>query len=176
MTGTVVPPKYSTWSAAGHSFRIEYSKAVLEEIRLIAVEGYHRVPHGGVETGGILFGLQIKNGVRIKAWRPIECEYAKGPSFLLTEAEEARLAERLKSWREDSELARLVPVGWYRAHTRSEILLSEGDQSFYDRFFPQAWQVGLIVRPGGFAPRGRDSFFARPRARSERRAATGNSR
>jgi len=158
MAGTVAAPKFVTWSAPGNPFRIEYSALVLEQIRLIAVEGYHRVPHGGVETGGILFGTHQKNGVRIKAWRPIDCEYAKGPSFLLSEKDEAALAEALKS-RGDGELAGLEPVGWYRAHTRSEILLSEADLAFFNRFFPEPWQVALIVRPASFAPTRAGFFF-----------------
>src|ERR1039457_4282125 len=152
MTGTAVAPKFATWSAPGHSFGIEYSGAVLEQIRETAVDGYHRVPHGGVETGGILFGTHQENVVRIMAWRPVVCEYAKGPSFLLSEKDEAALAEALKSWRGDAELARLEPIGWYRAHTRSEVLLSDADLTFFNRFFPQPWQVGLIVRPASFPP------------------------
>ncbi len=132
---------------------------VLEQIRQIAVEGYHRVPHGGVETGGILFGTHQKNVVRIKAWRAIDCEYARGPSFLLSEKDEAALTESLKSWRGDAERARLEPVGWYRAHTRSEILLSDADLAFFDRFFPLPWQVALIVRPASFAPTRAGFFF-----------------
>ena len=159
MTGTAVVSKFATWSAPGNAFRIEYSGAVLEEIRQIAVEGYHCVPHGGVETGGILFGTHQKNGVRIKAWRPIVCEYAKGPSFLLSEKDEAALAEALKAWRGDAELAGMEPVGWYRAHTRSEILLSDADLAFFNRFFPQPWHIGLIVRPASFAPTRAGFFF-----------------
>ncbi len=158
MAGIVTAPKFSTWSVPEGTRRIEYSSEVLEEIRQIAVEGYHAVPHGGVETGGILFGTQQKNVLRIKAWRPIACEYAKGPSFILTEKEEATLAAQLKSFREP-ELARMEPVGWYRSHTRSEVLLSDVDIAFFNRFFPQPWQVGLIIRPAGFAPTRAGFFF-----------------
>jgi len=154
--------KYETWSAAGHTFRIEYSAVVLDEIRQTAVDGYHRVPHGGVETGGILFGTHHEAVLRIQAWRPIVCEYAKGPSFLLLEKEEAALTEVLQSWQGSAELAGLEPVGWYRAHTRSEVCLSETDLAFFDRFFPQPWQAGLIVRPTSFAPTRAGFFFREP--------------
>jgi hypothetical protein len=152
-------PNLATWSAPGHSFRIEYSAAVLEQIRETAVDGFHRVPHGGVETGGILFGEHLENMVRITAWRPIACEYAKGPSFLLSPKEEAALAETLRAGGGDAELARLEPIGWYRAHTRSEVLLSDGDLAFFDKFFPQPWQVSLIVRPASFTPTRAGFFF-----------------
>ena len=159
MTGTAVASKFAAWSAPGHPLRIEYYSVALEQIRQTAVEGYHRLPHGGVETGGILFGTHQKNVVRIKAWQAIECEYAKGPSFVLSEKDEAVLAEALKSSRSDPERARMEPVGWYRAHTRSEILLADTDLAFFNRFFPQAWQVGLIVRPASFAPTRAGFFF-----------------
>jgi proteasome lid subunit RPN8/RPN11 len=159
MTGTAMATKFETWSAPGHSLRIEYSALVLDEIRQAAVDGYHRVPHGGVETGGILFGTHDENLVRIQAWRPIVCEYAKGPSFVLSEKEEAALAEALQSWRGDAELAGLEPIGWYRAHTRSEVFLSDADLAFFNRFFPQPWQAGLIVRPTSFAPTRAGFFF-----------------
>jgi proteasome lid subunit RPN8/RPN11 len=158
-TGTAIAQKFAVWSVPDRPLRIEYSEAVLDEIRLIAVEGYHRVPHGGVETGGILFGTHEKNAVRIKAWRPIECEYAKGPSFLLSQKDEVVLAQALKSTGGDAELKGLEPVGWYRAHTRSEILLADVDLAFFNRFFPQPWQIGLIVRPASFAPTRAGFFF-----------------
>lgn len=162
MTGTDVAPKFSIWTAAEHSIRIEYSATVLEEIRQVAVEGYHRVPHGGVETGGILFGTHENGVVRIQAWRPIDCEYARGPSFLLSEKDEAALVETLKSWDGDPRISAMEPVGWYRAHTRSEVLLSESDLRFFDRFFPRPWQVALIVRPASFAPTRAGFFFREP--------------
>ena len=151
--------KFETWSAAGQSFRIEYSAVVLDEIRQTAVDGYHRVPHGGVETGGILFGTHHEDVLRIQAWRPIACEYSKGPSFLLSEKEEAALTEALQSGPGSAELAGLEPIGWYRAHTRSEVFLSDTDLAFFDRFFPQPWQAGLIVRPTSFAPTRAGFFF-----------------
>jgi proteasome lid subunit RPN8/RPN11 len=120
------------------------------------------VPHGGVETGGVLFGTLGEDMVRIVAWRPVVCEYAKGPSFLLSEKDETALAESLKSWGSDAELAELEPIGWYRAHTRTEIFLSDTDLAFYHRFFPRPWQVGLIVRPASFAPTRAGFFFREP--------------
>ncbi|HLY16595.1 MAG TPA: hypothetical protein VKR61_05195 [Bryobacteraceae bacterium] len=160
MTGTDAPTKFATWIAPDQTFKIEYSGAVVEQIREIAVEGYHRVPHGGVETGGVLFGTHNRNGVSITAWRPVTCEYARGPSFLLSEKDEAALVEALESWGGAEDLAGLEPVGWYRSHTRSEILLLEADLAFFNRFFPHPWQVGLIVRPATFTPT-RGGFFFR---------------
>jgi proteasome lid subunit RPN8/RPN11 len=150
---------FAIWSAPELAFRIEYSAAVLEQIREISVDGYHRLPRGGVETGGVLFGTHQEDVVRIVAWREAVCEYAKGPSFLLSPKDEAALEGSLESWRGDAELARLEPVGWYRAHTRSEVALSDADMAFFNRFFPRPWQIGLIVRPASFAPTRAGFFF-----------------
>jgi proteasome lid subunit RPN8/RPN11 len=132
----------------------------MDQIRMAAVDGYLCVPHGGVETGGILFGTHDCGVVRILAWRPIVCEYAKGPSFVLSAKDEAALAEALRSSQSDPELAGLEPAGWYHSHTRSEIFLSDVDLDLFQRFFPKPWQVALVVRPASFAP-SRAGFFIR---------------
>lgn len=162
MTGTAAAPEFVTWSAPEHAFKIQCSGVVLDEIRQTAVEGYHSVPHGGVETGGVLFGTHEPDAVRIAAWRPIACEYAYGPSFSLSDKDEAALAKTLQSWSGDAALAGLGPAGWYRAHNRSEISLSDADLAFFNRFFPQPWQVALIVRPASFAPTRAGFFFREP--------------
>lgn len=150
MAGAVVSPDFGIWNAPGHSITIKYSAEVMDQIRSAAVDGYHKVRHGGLETGGILFGGHEPDVVRVLAWRPIACEHAKGPSFTLSEADETALAAALQSWRNDPELAALEPVGWYHSHTRSEIFLSESDLEFFSRFFPQPWQIALVVRPASF--------------------------
>ncbi len=159
MAGTAIAPEFGTWSAPGHSLKIEYASAVLDQIRMAAVEGYHRVPHGGVETGGILFGTHEPDLVRIQAWRPITCQYAKGPSFVLSGNDEAVLAAMLESSQADPELRGLVAVGWYHSHTRSEIFLSDLDLALFDRYFPQPWQLALVVRPAAFSPVRAGFFF-----------------
>jgi len=159
MPEVVVAPEFGVWEVPGHSVRIEYSDAVMQQIRMEAVEGFHRVPHGGVETGGILFGTHQGDLVRILAWRPIACEYAMGPSFTLSDKDQGALAEALGSSSEDAELAGLEPAGWYHSHTRSEIFLSDLDLEFFQRYFPQAWQVALVVRPASFAPTRAGFFF-----------------
>jgi len=159
ITEPAAAPEFSAWTVPELSFRIEYSGEVLEQIRQTAVEGYHRVPRGGVETGGILFGTHIKGAVRITAWRPIACDYTSGPSFLLSENDEAALARALKAYARNPRLTGLQPVGWYRSHNRSQIWLSDSDLTFFNRFFPRPWQIALIVRPASFAPTRAGFFF-----------------
>lgn len=147
MNAPRVETEYGTWSAPGIPCVIDYSEPVLREIRMEAVEGFHKAPHGGIEVGGVLFGRHEHNVVRIITFRSLACEYLTGPSFVLSERDEARLAELLTSAQRHPELRDLTAVGWYHSHTRSAISLSDRDQEIFNRFFPEPWQVALVVRP-----------------------------
>ena len=132
----------------------------MEELRFTAVDGFHRLVHGGVEIGGILFGVRDPDGVKILAHRELACEYVFGPSFTLSENDRRTLEQLLASPSSDSQLSGMQPVGWYQSHTRSEILLSEDELQFYQRYFPEIWQIALLLRPHRFDPV-RAGFFHR---------------
>ena len=51
-------------------------------------------------------------------------------------------------------------MGWYHSHTRSEIFLSDADLEIHRRFFPEPWQVALVMKPHTFQPT-RIGFFFR---------------
>ena len=36
-------------------------------------------------------------------------------------------------------------MGWYHSHTRSEIFLSDADLEIHNRYFPEPWQVALVL-------------------------------
>jgi proteasome lid subunit RPN8/RPN11 len=124
------------------------------------VEAYFLVPRGGVEIGGVLLGKYHDRQVEVLDYEPIECEHAFGPSFSLSPRDEERLKDVLASLRDKS--GGLETVGWYHSHTRSEIFLTDADLEIHDRFFPQMWQVALVVRPSTSQP-ARAGFFWRER-------------
>lgn len=43
-------------------------------------------------------------------------------------------------------------LGWYHTHPGGQLELSSGDVSTHLRFFPQPWQIALLLTPGGQAP------------------------
>mgnify|MGYP001038798582 CR=1 FL=1 len=153
-------PSFERWAVDELPLAVEYSPAVMQDIRAAAVDGFYKIPHGGVEVGGVLFGERIPEGVRILAFRPIACQYATGPSFTLTEHDRAGLARLLETYTSEEGLRDLVPVGWYHSHTRSEVCLTESDLEIYNTYFPEPWQVSLVLRPERAAPV-RAGFFAR---------------
>jgi proteasome lid subunit RPN8/RPN11 len=146
----------AAWSAPQCRFGVEYSPRVLDDIRLAVVDAFFLAPRGGVEVGGILLGDFEGKRLRITGYAPIECEHALGPSFTLSDHDRGRLAEMLG--RRVVLPGRRV-VGWYHSHTRSEILFSSADEEIHQRFFPEAWQTALVLRPHTFKPTRAGFFF-----------------
>jgi proteasome lid subunit RPN8/RPN11 len=152
--------EFGSWTAGPRDLTIEYSNAVMDEIRIRAAEGFERLRHGAVEVGGVLFGTRRDGVLRILAVQPIECEYSNGSRFVLSKSDETGLAELLLASSGDPRLAGLEPAGYYHSHTREEICLSQADVRIFNRFFPLPWQVALVVRPENHAP-ARAGFFFR---------------
>jgi proteasome lid subunit RPN8/RPN11 len=148
---------YGRWSAGGSSLVIEYSCALLGNIRVLVVEGLHSLSHGGIEVGGILYGTRSGQALKIEVQRPIECEHARGPSFKLSENDLAGLERVLGPARNAP--AGMEVLGWYHSHTRSGICLTQEDLTIHDRFFPQPWQVALVLHPEIFGPVTAGFFF-----------------
>ena len=138
---------FGTWSVGASPVTIEYSLVVVEEVRHEVAEGFQKLSRGGIEVGGLLYGVREGQTVRIMAIRPAACEHASGPAFRLSEKDRAALAEQMRQDREDSRLEGLVCVGWYVSHTRTEIALAQSDQEIFSTYFSQPWQVTLVVRP-----------------------------
>ena len=53
------------WQVPQAPFQVLYSRLVLEQIRLAAVDAYFVVPHGGVEIGGVLLGRYTDRQVEV---------------------------------------------------------------------------------------------------------------
>ena len=146
------------WTAPECPFHIEYSTRVLDDIRLAVVDAFFSLPRGGAEIGGILLGRQEGDRIFVTDYEALDCEHAMGPSFVLSPRDQTLLAEmtaRAKRNPQDRQ-----PVGWYHSHTRSEIFLSETDQDIHNRFFPEPWQIALVLKPHTFEPT-RGGFFFR---------------
>jgi proteasome lid subunit RPN8/RPN11 len=147
-----------TWSVPECPFTIESSARVLDDIRLAVTDAFFSLPRGGAEIGGILLGNFDHGRLVISDYAALDCEHAYGPSFVLSPPDEARLRDLQSSY--VNVPGGLRPVGWYHSHTRSEILLSDADLQIHRRFFPEPWQVALVMKPHTFQP-ARIGFFFR---------------
>jgi hypothetical protein len=151
-TSTTPDADYAFWAIPGTSSKVTYSLGTFHEIDFVVNEGYRRIPHGGIEMAGLLFGRANEEGVRIESFRPIECEHASGPSFNLSEKDIAALEKQISSAASDPELNGLEVMGWFIAHTRGPLKLTEKEKLLFDRFFPGPNKLTVLIKPERFHP------------------------
>jgi hypothetical protein len=143
---------YATWTQPGTQFTVSYSLPLFHEIDFVVNEGYRRIPHGGIEVGGILFGRAEGSSIRLDAFRNIECEHASGPSFTLSERDVALFRQQLGSAATDPGLEGLQVAGWFIAHTRSGLRMNEREAGLFDELFPEPGNIALLIKPERFQP------------------------
>ena len=136
-----VRPAFGTWKRG--LLHVDYGLGVLEEIRRTVQEGFHKIPHGGVETGGLLYGKWDGTVLTVSAWRPLQCEHPLGPRFQLSGADEAALATQLAT--ETPELENYQVVGWFASHSRGALQLRGPDVDLDAKYFPEPWQFILLL-------------------------------
>ena len=133
------------WRGRGAAAEVQCTVDVIAEIAELATTGYRRYPWGGVEIGGVFFGKEQSGTVHISRFRPVQCEHQHGPAFVLSDKDCAALELLLAGAAEDEELAGLMPAGWYQTVSRRDLGLSEEARTVFHRFFPQPWQITMIV-------------------------------
>jgi hypothetical protein len=154
------PVDYAFWDIPGESFRVVYSLQLFHEVDFVVNEGYRKIPHGGIETAGLLLGSISKTEVRIEAFQPIECEHVAGPSLHFSERDLNNLEVQIDALARDGSREKCHPVGWFLGHTRGSLELSEAEAKHFDRFFPEPARVAVLVKPERFQPT-RFSFLVR---------------
>ena len=152
--------KFGSWVVPESPVDVEYSLVVIDEIRQVVADGFQRLQRGGIEVGGVLYGTREDRTVRVMAMREIACEHARGPTFHLSDNDRAALTAQLERDKEDMRLEGLLVVGWFLSHTRSDVTLQQSDLDTYSTFFPEPWQVTMVVHPGR-AGTMRAGFFVR---------------
>lgn len=131
---------------AASGLTVELSESALGEILTLALDGFLSFPFGGLEVGGVLFGVREGDVVRVVTSRPVACEHSFGPGYTLSERDQEGLRQLLEDGG-DPGLAGLVPVGWYHSHTRGGLALSPSDRELHERYFGEPWQVAMVLLP-----------------------------
>jgi hypothetical protein len=131
---------------------LRYDPTAWDEILRRVADASSQFPFGGLEVGGVLYGIREGDTVRVLASRPIDCEHTAGPSFTLSAGETVELEHQLRTYSRERALRRFEPVGWYHSRARGEIQLTAEDRGLYDRFFAQPWQVAIVLRPAELQP------------------------
>jgi proteasome lid subunit RPN8/RPN11 len=137
---------YAVWHADDYPLAIEYPLPLLEEIRGQAVDGFNSFAHGGLEIGGVLYGTRDGKTIRIASSKPLDCEHARGPGFVLSEKDQEAFAKLRKA------PPGLECVGFYCSHTRGDLTLSPNDEVLFESYFPQTGRIALVVKPTHWGP------------------------
>lgn len=145
----VEPANGYLWQVPGKPLTVEIDFDAVDNILMEVMQGFGAVPRRGVEVGGILLG-KAEGGdsrmVRVADFEPVLCEHARGPSYLLSEADRRRFRETLERWGPEA-ANRLYAVGMFRSHTRDGLALSEHDLDVLNECFPDPAAVFLLVKP-----------------------------
>lgn len=143
------------WEDPGDSIMVQISLELVERLGLAVEQGLGRGPRGD-EIGGILLGRMLPGfgrAVLIEDFELASCEHLRGGSFTLSAKDMRLLGARL---------ARRMPrqvVGYFRSHTRPGMYLDQDDFAVFSQYFPDAWQVFLLVRPAKEGPATGGFFF-----------------
>jgi TonB family protein len=143
------------WEDPGDSIMIQVSLDLVERLGAAVQQGLGAGPRGN-EIGGILLGRTLPGfgrAVLVEDFELAPCEHLRGVSYTLSPKDKRLLGTRLAR-----RSAREV-VGYFRSHTRPGMYLDQDDFAVFSRYFPEAWQVFLLVRPSTEGPAMGGFFF-----------------
>jgi hypothetical protein len=149
MENLVQAPSHYVWEVAGKPVSVHLDFNVVDRLSMDVMRGFGAVPKRGAEVGGLLLGSMEageKLVVRVEDFVPVTCDYLRGPSFQLTEQDEARFREAVEKAKAASGVEPKL-VGFYRSHTREGLALADEDLEVFDRYFGDPKQIVLLVRP-----------------------------
>lgn len=113
------------------------------------MRGFGVTRRRGTEVGGILIGYWRKASppvLTIEDFEPVACEYAYGPSYLLSPNDEAHFSEAVNRWRPGPGRD-MSAIGYYRSHTRDGLAPDAPDSELYSKHVNADPGVVLLVKP-----------------------------
>lgn len=123
----------------------------------------HSVSDMRNEVGGILIGQWCVDGNReqfVVIEHALPARYTRQSSVYLTFTQDSLvdMHEQIDANYKGSKV-----VGWYHTHPNMGIFLSHYDTWLHNNFFPEPWQVALVVEPvsgtAGFFVRQKNNMF-----------------
>lgn len=133
------------WTYDSRKFTIHFAPEVMERLGSESWMAFKRVPHRGLEIGGVLLGRRIYEGGSTTFWidgfETIESEHKSGPSYVLSESDWTALQSALIKNAE-------AIIGIFRSNTRSERpALVEPDVQLFKRCFDASEALFLMLAP-----------------------------
>ena len=124
-------------------FSIHLAYSVIERLERDVIAAFNALPKRGAEVGGLLLGRVDESpnrSVYIDDFVPVKCEYRRGPSFLLSDADRPGLENAIAR-------AGTTVVGFYRSHTRKDFGFDTEDVARFETYFPDSNRVFLLIKP-----------------------------
>lgn len=143
------------WEDPGDSIMIQVSLDLIEGLGAAVQQGLGTGPRGN-EIGGILLGRPLpgfRRAILVEDFELAPCEHLRGASYTLSPKDQRLLGARLAG-----HPGRRV-VGYFRSHTRPGMYLDQDDFAIFSNYFPEPWQVFLLVRPSMEGPAMGGFFF-----------------
>jgi Gram-negative bacterial TonB protein C-terminal len=148
------------WEVAGKPIAILFSLDLMDRLEREVLESFKAVTKRGSEIGGVLGGRVVAGSqptVIVEQFEPVECDYSRGPLYLLSDEDKVRMKQALER------VARagggVSVAGFFRSNTRRELVLDEEDQAVAKEFFSDPNNVFLLVRPFAMKPSAGAFFF-----------------
>jgi hypothetical protein len=138
-------------------FRI--ADAVVRAISMEVMRGFGVTRRRGAEVGGLLLGSARKGVVVVEDCEIVPCEYAYGPSYLLSDNDAPKFAEAVQRWRAVPGADKYV-VGFFRSHTREGLQPDAPDLELFHMHFPGPGAALLLIKP--YATRPSDAVVFMP--------------
>jgi len=148
------------WTAPEVPLLIEYPLDIMEELRALLCDELHRLSRGGGDVAGVLFGVSRDAAIRVMTWRAISRQASEEQSPRMSRHDRAEMVRVLGMAASDPAMQGYEPLGWFVSHADGGTGLTSADIDLFENFFPNSWQVTLLLRrgPGGTA---RAGFFVR---------------
>ena len=156
---------FCLWEVPAKALSIRMRPEVVERLERESLESFRALTKRGSEIGGLLLGHVSRDphAIVVDEVEAVVCDYSRGPLYLLSEADEARLEAAIARPRPP-----LAVVGFFRSNTRKELALSSNDLALVEKYFPGPDSLVLLVKPFSMKPSlggwflGEDGFASAP--------------
>ena len=130
--------RWYVWEVAQKPVTAKILFAVIDRLEREAVERFRSLSSTGSEIGGVLLGHATPGQphlVTVEDYIAVPCDYSRGPLYRLSEADMVRFRPALE--RQGGGDA-IIPVGFFRSHTRKGLALDADDVTVMDALFTGA--------------------------------------
>jgi len=170
MTNTTGPPdptadpnwaaSFYRWKVPGKPITILLSLDLVDRLERETLQSFKALSRRGSEVGGVLAGRVIAGSrptVIIERFEPVECDYSRGPLYVMSGADRERMKQALE--RAADAGGGMSVAGFFRSNTRRNLVLDDEDQAVAKEFFSAPNHVFLLVRPFVMKPCEGGFFF-----------------